>query len=49
MNSRYRLYSIAHTGTLNSMPTIPKASPPMVTAISTRIPGSPTDLPTTLG
>ena len=36
-------------GTLNSIPKTPNASPPIVTAISTSSPGSPTDLPTTLG
>ena len=49
MNSRYRLYSTAQTGTLSSIPHTPNASPPIVTAISTRIPGSPTDFPTTFG
>ena len=36
-------------GTMTSIPRIPMALPPMVTATNTQIPGSPTEEPTTFG
>ena len=49
MYSFNKPYKIDDSGTLTSIPNIPKQLPPIVTAIIVQIAGSPTEFPTTLG